>query len=160
MIGLRGQRRVRSDALRRVMPDPLRYTVYVGFGGLWLSGCGWWLLHHFAAGADEFGVLRHPWETPLRLAHGVLAIATAYLFGWILARHATESWRNGKRRVSGGVFSCVLGVLSLSGFALFFVSSDAWQAWTAWLHEILGLAVTVLAVEHWRIARQPTEETS
>jgi hypothetical protein len=149
------RRRVRSDALRRVMPDPLRHTIYVGFGALWASGCVWLALHYFAATNAEFGVVRHPWEGPSLLAHGVLAIATAYLLGWTLARHASESWRNGKRRLSGGLFCAILVLLSLSGFALFFASDDVWQLWTARLHEVLGVAITLFAIEHWRIARQP-----
>jgi len=151
------RQRIRSDALRRVMPDALRHTIYVGFGALWASGCLWLLLHHFAAAEGEFGVARHPWEAPLLYAHGVLAIATAYLFGWIMARHASESWRNGKRHVSGALFCTVLGVLSVSGFALFFVADDTWQRWSAGLHDTLGVVVTLFAIEHWRIAR-PSED--
>jgi hypothetical protein len=151
------RRRIRSDALRRVMPDPLRHTIYIGFGALWASGCLWLLLHYFVATEGEFGVIRHPWEGPLLFGHGVLAIASAYLFGWIIARHATESWRNGRRRVSGALFCAVLGALSVSGFVLFFVSSDAWQQWSARLHDVLGVTVTLFAIEHWRIARAPSE---
>jgi hypothetical protein len=149
--------RSRDEALRRVMPDRLRHLIYLGFGALWATGCGWLVLHYFAASRGEFGIVRHPLEGPLLLAHGVLAIAIAYLSAWIIARHASESWRNGKRRLSGGALTGVLAVLSVSGFALFFVASDAWQTWTARLHDVLGVAITLFAIEHWRLVGQNGE---
>ena len=52
------------------MPERLRYAIYVAFGGLWLSGCGWLLLHSFCI-THRIGEVRHPWEPALLLIHGV-----------------------------------------------------------------------------------------
>jgi FtsH-binding integral membrane protein len=149
--------RPRSEQLRRIMPARLRYSIYFAFGGLWLSGCGWLLLHQFFESPTEFGEARHPWEPAVLLIHGILSVATAYLFGWIMARHATEAWTLHKRRISGSLLTTLLVVLAISGFALFFLSDDAWQARSAQVHEVLGLLVTLFAVEHWRVVRQPAE---
>ncbi len=100
----------------------LRLTIYLVFGGVWLTGCIWLALHLYFETPDEFGSARHPWQPMLLLIHGVLSIATAYLFGWIMARHATEAWRQQKRRLSGGFLTLTLGLLSISGFLLFFVT--------------------------------------
>lgn len=147
--------RVRSEQLRRIMPERLRYTVYLAFGGVWLSGCAWLLLHQFFASPTEFGEARHPFEPALLLTHGVLSIVTAYLFGWIMARHAAEAWTLHKRRISGSLLTSLLVILAISGFALFFLSDDAWQLRSTQVHEVLGLLVTLFAIEHWRVMRQP-----
>ena len=139
------------------MPDLLRYCVYLGFGGVWLTGCVWLALHLFFETPDEFGIARHPLEPTLLWIHGVLSIAIAYLFGWIMARHASEAWRQQKRRISGGLLTTVIVVLSVSGFALFFVTESTWQTQSARIHEILGVAVTLFAVEHWRVVNGRTE---
>jgi hypothetical protein len=149
--------RVRSEQLRRIMPERLRYTIYLAFGGLWLSGCGWLLLHQFFASPTDFGEARHPWEPFLLLIHGVLSVVTAYLFGWIMARHAVEAWAMHKRRISGGLLATLLVVLSVSGFALFFLTDDSWQTRSAQVHEVIGLLVTLFAIEHWRVMRPAGE---
>jgi hypothetical protein len=132
------------------MPSGLRSSIYAIFGGAWLSGCVWWALRHFFAVPGEFGVTRHPWEPTAGWLHGVLAIATAFLFGWVLARHGSEGWQQRKRRISGGLMTGIVAALSITGFALFFVSDGDWQADATRVHEALGLLVTAFAVEHWR----------
>ena len=132
------------------MPDRLRYCVYLVFGGVWITGCAWLVLHWLFETPDEFGIARHPLESTMLWVHGVLSIAFAYLFGWIMARHASEAWQQQKRRVSGGLLTTVILALSFSGFVLFFLTDSNWQAQSARIHEILGLVVTLFAVEHWR----------
>jgi hypothetical protein len=143
--------RVRTEEQRRLMPLSLRLTIYVVFGGVWLTGCLWLALHMYFETPDEFGVARHPWEPTLLWVHGVLSIALAYVFGWIMARHASEAWRQHKRRISGGLLTGVAAVLSISGFLLFFSTSDALQLQTARVHEVIGVLVTLFAIEHWRV---------
>ena len=142
---------VLTEEQRRIMPLGLRYTIYVVFGGVWLTGCASLVLHTYFETPDEFGAARHPWEPPLLWVHGALGIALAYVIGWIMARHASEAWRQKKRRISGGLLTCVTAVLSISGFMLFFVTSDAWQLQSARVHQVVGLLITLFAIEHWRV---------
>jgi hypothetical protein len=146
-----------SPSRARLMPDLLRYSVYVGFGVVWVTGCAWLVLHLFFETPDEFGIARHPLEPTVLWIHGVSSIAVAYLFGWLMARHASEAWRQQKRRVSGGLLTAVLLVLSASGFALFFLTDSTWQEQSTRVHEILGVAVTMFAVEHWRVMNGRTD---
>ena len=133
------------------MPTALRMCVYFTFGGVWLSGCAWLVLREFFQTVGEFGVARHPWEPSLLWIHGALAIVVAYLTGWLMARHASEAWRQHQRRLSGGLLTLVIALLSVSGFLLFFVTDDAWQTRSAYLHDLFGMLVTVFAIEHWRV---------
>jgi hypothetical protein len=143
--------RARTEQQRRLMPLSLRLTIFFVFGGVWLTGCTWLALHLYFETPDEFGVARHPWEPTLLWVHGVLSIALAYVFGWIMARHASEAWRQHKRRISGGLLTAAAAVLSISGFLLFFVTHDALQLQSARVHEVIGVLVTLFAIEHWRV---------
>jgi hypothetical protein len=58
------------------------------------------------------------------------------------------------RRLSGGTLAAFLMLLIVSGFALFFVSDDRWQHLMAAAHDLLGLGVTVFAIQHWIFARR------
>ena len=131
------------------MPVALRVTTYVVFTVLWLSGCIWLVLHEFFATQGEFGTVQHPWEPALLLMHGVIAVFAVYVLGWLTARHITEKLEQSRRLVSGFALLVLLFVLSISGFALFFLTDDRVRAWSSDLHEILGLTITLFAVEHW-----------
>jgi hypothetical protein len=148
----------RQAEVRRLMPTALRMSIYAIFGGVWASGCVWWALRQFFAVPTEFGVTRHPWEPTVGSLHGVLAIATAFLFGWVLARHGSERWQQHKRRISGGLLTAVVAVLSVSGFALFFAIDGNWQSDVGRVHEALGLIATAFGVEHWRASNGRSED--
>lgn len=126
-----------------------RFWIYSIVGLLWLTGILWFLLDQFCAKRAEFGVTPHPLEAPLLLSHGVLAILSMYLFGWIVARHVSRWWAARRRRWSGGVLTGFLTVLSVSGFALFFLVDDASQHVAAIIHDVLGLAAAIFAIQHW-----------
>ncbi len=126
-----------------------RVAVYLIVGVLWASGCWWLFLDEFLVQRGPFGATPHPWEAPLLLIHGITAIISLYLFGWISARHLLHWWIVGLRRLSGGSLAALLALLIVSGFALFFLSDDAWQHRTVLIHDGIGLGITLLAVQHW-----------
>lgn len=131
-----------------------RVSVYLSVGALWLSGCLWLCLDQFFAKRGPFGVTPHPLQAPILLLHGVAAILSMYLFGWITARHALRWWPGRVRRLSGGALAALLAVLIVSGFALFFLIDDESQHIAAAIHEVLGLGVTVFAIQHWFFGRR------
>jgi hypothetical protein len=139
---------------RRRMPRGQRAAIYLIVGVLWVSGCAWLCLDQFAMQRGPFGNAPHPLEPPMLLIHGVASVASLYLFGWIGARHALRWWAGGLRRISGGMLAAILALLILSGFALFFLSSDAWQRYAAAAHDVLGVAVTLFALQHWFFGRR------
>ena len=138
----------------RRMPRRQRLMVYAVSGVLWVSGLLWLVLDQFFTRQEQFGRTPHPLESPLLLIHGVVAILAMYALGWISARHVVRWWTEDQRRLSGSVFTAVLLVLTLSGFALFFLSSDESQRITRVIHELLGLGITLLAVQHWFFRRR------
>ena len=131
-----------------------RLSIYLSVGALWLSGCVWLCLDQFFARRGQFGATPHPLEPPVLLLHGVTAILSMYLFGWITARHVLRWWPGGLRRLSGGALAAFLAVLTVSGFALFFLTDDESQHIAVVIHEALGLGVTVFAIQHWFFAHR------
>jgi hypothetical protein len=139
---------------RKAMPPALRATTYVVFTALWLSGCIWLLLHQLFAVQGEFGTLQNPWEPAVLLVHGIVAIIGLYILGWLSARHIAAVWDQSRRRVSGMALLTLLFVLSVSGFALFFLTNDEVRSWSGDVHEILGLVIIAFAIEHWFFGKQ------
>lgn len=137
------------------MPRGRRRAVYLVLGSLWVSGCLWLYLDQFLATHGQFGITPHPLESPILLLHGVVAIASMYLFGWITARHILRWWSARLRRISGAVLAAAFAILIVSGFALFFLVDADLQRGAALIHEVLGLGVTVFAVQHWLFRKSP-----
>ena len=142
-----------SHVYRR-MPRRQRLAVYLVSTLLWATGIVWLVLDQFFARQEQFGRTPHPLESPLLLAHGILAIGSAYLLGWVSARHVLLWWTAGLRRVSGAVFAALLALLGLTGFALFFLSSDRWQRFAQLSHDALGLGIVLFALQHWFFGRR------
>lgn len=136
------------------MPRRQRLAVYVVGALLLGSGILWLILDQFFAHQEQLGRTPHPLEPPLLLIHGVVAILSTYVLGWVSARHVLQWWTPGLRRWSGGVFSAVLLVLSVSGFALFFLSEDLSQRAARLTHEALGAGIVVFAIQHWFFGRR------
>jgi hypothetical protein len=63
-------------------------------------------------------------------------------------------WTAGLRRLSGAVFAALLALLGLTGFALFFLSSDRWQRFAQLSHDALGLGIVLFALQHWFFGRR------
>jgi hypothetical protein len=144
---------VRMSAAAR-MPNRQRAAIYIVLGGLWVSGCLWLLLDEFFARPGQFGTTPHPWQPPLLLAHGIVAILGMYLLGLVTARHVLRWWPARLRRLSGATLAMFLALLAVSGFALFFLSDDRLQRIAAVTHDALGLGVTVFGIQHWFFARR------
>jgi len=136
------------------MPRRQRLVVYAVFVALWASGALWLLLDLFFARRGEFGWVPHPWQPPLLLLHGVLAILGLYVFGWVSSHHALRRWPEGGRRVSGGAFIGLLVGLTVSGFALFFLVDAEWQRAGKLTHEAVGILITLSALQHWFFGRR------
>jgi hypothetical protein len=131
-----------------------RFAIYSIFGILWLSGCVWLVLDQFFESEGQFGPAPNHWEPPILLAHGIVAILSMYLLGWVTARHVLRWWPARLRRWSGATLAGIFALLSVSGFALFFVSDDRWQHGAAIAHDALGLGITAFAIQHWFFARR------
>ena len=151
---VRVHRHPSAAVARERMSMRRRLAVYLILGTLWLSGVMWLVLDQFFESQGPFGATPSPWRPAVLLVHGALAILGMYLLGWVTARHVIRLWPGRLRRLSGGALAALLALLALSGFALFFVSDARWQHFAAVAHEVLGLGITLLAIQHWFVARR------
>ena len=136
------------------MPRAQRLAVYWIVGTLWLSGCAWLCLDWLFARRGLFGATPHPLQAPLLSVHGIVAILSMYLFGWIGSRHVLYWWPARLRRLGGALLAATIGLLAVSGFLLFFLSDDDAQRVASVAHEILGIVVSVFAIQHWFFVRR------
>ncbi|MGK6324866.1 hypothetical protein ACMGDM_17520 [Sphingomonas sp. DT-51] len=138
-----------------------RWTQAV-LAAVWASGAAWWLLHHFFQRNGAFGPepsAAEPWA--LRL-HGLAAMATVALLGWLGGVHVAPGWRARRRRRSGGALFGAGVLLSLSGYLLYYVADEDARAAVALAHWVVGLAALPLFLAHrwWRGSTRASPPTS
>ena len=156
MAGLtagRGERRFvevdMADAFPLRMSATVRTALLTVFGLLWISGCAWLVVHFFFEPKGPFGSIPHPWEPALLHLHGWLAAVGLFLLGWVASDHVCTRWPLGRKRVSGILMSALAGILSISGYALYYTTDRA-HDFSAAAHETMGAVAIAIALVHWR----------
>lgn len=111
------------------------------------------LLHYLFQQPGEFGPMPHPWEPGVLRVHGILAVAGVFLFGWLSARHVVEAWWQRHQRNSGIALLSVIVALTLTGYALYYLSNEGVRHSVAVVHELVGALSLIFAVLHWHRPR-------
>jgi hypothetical protein len=132
-----------------------RLTLYVVSLVLLVSGGGWAWIHRLDAAGQAGDTLRqtNPW---LLQAHGFAAVGFVLLLGTLIPVHIRHSWHARKNRSNGAFFLSAVGLLTLSGYALYYLGDEAWRNGASQFHLWLGLAAPVLLFFHIRIGRKAT----
>jgi hypothetical protein len=124
--------------------------VYAIGGMLCASGLGWLIAHYFFADGGQFGdgnQVSEPWW--LRI-HGAAAMGFLIVLGSLLPGHIARAWQL-KKNLRTGIFMLLcIALLVLTGYALYYASSETLRPWISAGHWIIGIAATVgLPVHVW-----------
>lgn len=114
---------------------------------VFLTGLILFLLMEYGQVEGDFGPRPHPWQGSVLAWHGGAAMLWLIALG-TLAEHVRAGWKAGQARLSGSLQLLAHGVLALTGFALYYVGDETWQARSRTLHLWIGLAVPALLVAH------------
>ena len=133
-----------------IMSPALRSNTLTVCALLWLSGCAWMVLHYFYPVRSAFGLGPNAWEPLVIRVHGIVAIGTVFLLGWISSRHISIAWNGQRNRISGIALSSACVLLALSGYALYYLADDQLRTTSAVIHQVLGVAAILSALTHWR----------
>jgi hypothetical protein len=141
------------------IPLPIRFShrhrraLYGVFLGLWLSGAVWLLFHYLFAVEGDFGPAPHPLEKWWLRLHGLFAFAGLIAVGSVLPVHAKGAWQKAKNRVTGVMMKSWTLWLAATGYALYYFSSEANEAWLPLLHWAVGLCLPLMLWTHIRRGR-------
>jgi hypothetical protein len=127
----------------------IRWLVWTGVL-LWVSGVAWLGLHFFGRVEGEFGLEINPFEHWMLRLHGFLIIPAYVLLGGLLITHIPLGWRDRKQRPAGiGLLGLVI-LLSVSGYALYYVGTIGLREFSSWFHWIIGVASPLVFYWHYR----------
>lgn len=131
----------------------MRLTFHTTSAVLFLSGAVWAWVHHLDETARAGEALRQfkPW---LFKVHGFSAMTFVLLLGMLLTGHVRRGWRARKNQRNGAFFLTSVCLLTLSGYALYYIGGESLRAGARAFHLWLGLATPALLVWHIRSGRK------
>lgn len=122
-----------------------RSLLYTVVALLFFSGAAWAYWNYLTPSLGDFVSSAKAWAMKI---HGAAAMAILVLIGTLLTAHVRFAWRAGRNRGNGAFFLSVLGILTVTGYVLYYASGEKLRAWTSWIHLGVGLALPVLLVIH------------
>ena len=81
-------------------------------------------------------------------------MATLVLIGTVLMTHVRFAWRARRNRISGILFLGVFGILTITGYGLYYFGNDKLRFWTSWIHLGIGLVLPLAVVAHILLGRR------
>ena len=135
-----------------------QWTLYTVSLTVLLSGVSWaWTQHLDEAGQASETVRR--WKTGLITVHGWSAMIFVLLLGTLLTGHVRRSWHARKNRKNGAFFVSVVSLLTLSGYALYYLSDEHWRGAVGNFHLWLGIVAPIFLILHIWFGRQASAAT-
>lgn len=129
---------------------------------LWLSGVLWLLLHNFGQVQGPFGPQAHPLEPWMLRLHGAAMLAFLLGTGGLLITHVWSGWRHRQQRWVGASLLCMVTVLTITGYLLYYLPGDDARNVVSEIHWIAGVPSLGLFLWHYlrRRLRQPVSGRS
>jgi hypothetical protein len=132
-----------------------RLTLYGTGLLLFISGTAWaWANHLDEAGRAGEGLRDlKPW---LLKIHGFSAMAFVLLLGTLLTGHVRRAWHASKNRSNGAFFLTAISLLTVSGYALYYIGGEELRSGASQFHLWLGVVSPGLLVWHIWSGRRAT----
>jgi hypothetical protein len=131
--------------LQQRLSRPHELWIYGTGAALALSGVAWLVCHYLLRAP---GSPPHPLEVWWLRLHGAALVGFLIILGTVLPAHVSYGWRLRMNRGTGIPVLAIAGLLTLSGYGLYYLADDDWRSWTSALHWIVGLAAVALVALH------------
>jgi hypothetical protein len=128
-----------AGARHRPSPRHQRW-LYLTSTLLFFTGMGWLVSHYALRQVTALGLTPHPSEVWWLRLHGAAVVGFLIVFGALLPNHVVHNWRRRLHRNSGLFLLVSVGLLSLSGYGLYYLVSDDARALVSVIHWAVGIA--------------------
>ena len=131
-----------------------RRWFYAASALIFASGAAWLLFRYALRPSGEFEDLPHPGEPWSMRVHGGAAMLFLLMLGTLVRSHIVHGWRLGQNRFSGVAMITIMGLLTLTGYALYYAGGERIRPVISVLHWGLGLAVPAALLWHILMGRR------
>lgn len=132
-----------------------RRILYAVSATLFLSGAIWAWIHHLDEQGRASASLQQSKQWLIEI-HGFAALFFVVILGTLLSGHVRRAWHAHKSRRNGVFFLTSVSLLTLSGYALYYLSGENSRAAASRFHLWLGIAAPGLLLLHITLGRKAT----
>ena len=119
--------------------------LYGALAILLVTGLIWAALHYWGRGAeDEVSA----WEPRLMKIHGAAAMLALVMLGTLVPLHIKRAWHARRNRLSGALMIGWFGLLTVTGYGLYYSGGERLRQWTSWIHLLAGALIVPLLIWH------------
>ena len=133
----------RSDSIQ--LKRFQRWFLYAVFALLFCSGAAWAYWTDLVSSPGDFEMGAKAWAMKV---HGAAAMAMLVLVGMLLTGHVRSAWRARRNRGNGSLFLGAFGILTVTGYGLYYAGGERLRASTSWIHLAVGLVLPLLLILH------------
>lgn len=133
-----------------------RYSLYAVLALLFSSGVAWSYWNYVTGSPGDFEMTAKAWTMKI---HGAAAMAILVLVGMLLSGHVRFAWRARRNRANGSLFLGAFGILTITGYGLYYAGGETLRAWTSWIHLGVGLALPLFLILHICLGRRTRPAT-
>lgn len=126
----------------------IKRVFYTTFLGLFITGCLWLYLLKIQDG------LPSPTSFTLIKIHGALAMVALLCFGMLIPLHIQKGFKIGKNLKSGAIMVLASVLLVVSGYMLYYSSSDVLRDKASLIHSIVGIGFPFILILHIFLGRR------
>lgn len=132
------------------LPHWLRPWLLGSGAVLLLTGLAWLALHYRHGASTPQLDLPHALEATLMRAHGAAMLVFLLAIGALSPVHVPRGWREHRNRRTGVSLLLNAGLLTASGYALYYFTSEASRTAVGLAHTAMGLVLALVFALHWR----------
>jgi hypothetical protein len=140
--------RARQSTTTIRLPQWLRWSIYAVTLWLFLTGVIWLGAHYGLRKQGKFGEVIHPLEPWMLRLHGMAVMIGLFLYGSLLRAHIIKSWQIRQNRATGAVIATILGLLTISGYLLYYAGDENIRPIISLAHWLIGLSVGAILPLH------------
>jgi hypothetical protein len=116
---------------------------------LYATGLVTWILSHWFFVHTAFGLERSPFKSFWMQIHAIIGLGFLVIFGYTIGVHVIPSWKRRKKRFTGALLTCTIGLLTLTVPGLFYITIDSLKDSFEFAHTYVGLASLGIFLLHY-----------
>ncbi len=131
-----------------------RWTVYVTFAVLFVTGVAWSVLHDGLPRLGYDALSELPIVPMLLELHGAAAMLVLIVLGSLIPKHIQWAWNGRLNRFTGGLVLATQALFIGTGYALYYAGDEAFRVYASNVHLVLGLGFPLVLVGHVIVGRR------
>lgn len=139
------KQKVRASAGTILLPNWLRWLIYILTAILGLTGIIWLISHYTSPHNDDIPQPIQAWMMKL---HGLAVMPALFVYGSLLRSHMIKAWNGKMNRNTGLISVSILALLTISGYMLYYIADEKLRSYTSLAHWIIGLCLLLALPLH------------